>query len=440
MRTKLFISHATPTDNKFAAWLAAKLELHGYDVWVDIKELNPASDFWETIEKEIRENTIKFLFVATITSVLGNRDGIKKELAVADRVRKSGVSDFIVPLRADDVSFDDLPVEAIRQNTIDFNNDWASGLLILLDYLEKQNINKLNLAADRMTDALNRWRKLSTNDTSNVVTVNDKYYSNLFPVTLPKFMYTYNDVNIETELKKRHKPYKKFENCIFTFVCPYCVKSYCGYDTENHSLELKSLIESDEAMTFYEVEIKRPSSVCINLINWEICNVFYSRGMRLYKPNDEIESKKKYFFKSGVKSKRHENDKYGKSLSGKYKGKNWHYAQSAYFTTAPFVGILVRSHLLFTDSKNNILSDAQQIIARRSKGKRFFNNDWRDLLQSSMFSHSGGKTEVVLNLCCGQSSLSISREPYIFEANKGYIEPKIEPIENLHGGYENDDE
>ncbi len=88
MRTTLFISHATPADNEFAAWLAAKLQLHGYRVWVDIKELDPATDFWKTIETAIRDDSIKFLFVVTSASIGGKRDGVMKELAIADRVRK----------------------------------------------------------------------------------------------------------------------------------------------------------------------------------------------------------------------------------------------------------------------------------------------------------------------------------------------------------------
>ncbi len=158
MRTKLFISHATPTDNKFAAWLAARLELHRYDVWVDIRALDPAVDFWDTIESTIREGSIKFLFVATRESILGNRDGVKKELAVADRVRKAGSTDFIVPLRVDDVSFDDFPVEIVRQNAIDFNGDWGEGLIKLLDYLEKQNVSKTKSVSEQMGEALQRWK------------------------------------------------------------------------------------------------------------------------------------------------------------------------------------------------------------------------------------------------------------------------------------------
>ena len=79
MKDTVFISHATPDDNIFAAWLATKLELCGYKVWVDLNNLNPSVDFWETIDKTIRENTIKFIFIASKTSCDARRDGIKKE-------------------------------------------------------------------------------------------------------------------------------------------------------------------------------------------------------------------------------------------------------------------------------------------------------------------------------------------------------------------------
>jgi hypothetical protein len=440
MRTKLFISHATPTDNTFAAWLAAKLELHSYETWVDVNNLDPSVDFWKTIESTIREESAKFLFVATRESVSGKRDGINKELAVADRVRKGELENFIVPLRVDDVPFDDFPVELVRINGIDFNNDWANGLIKLLEYLEKQGVSKTNIATHRMMDAMSRWRTVSASETAYVVDTNDNYYSNLFPVQLPKYLYVYNDTNIATELKRRHKPFKQFDNCILTFVCPTCIKDYCSYEIENLALEVNSLIENTEPLNTFGVNIRRPSSICVNLINWEICDIFYSRGMRLYKPAEQTESKKRYFFKGGKKVKRHDKDKYGKSLSGTYKGKHWHYGQSAYFMATPLRGILFRSHLLFTDSNYDLLSDAQQISARRSKGKRFFNNDWRDLLQAAMFSNADGKSFVSMNLCCEDSKLSISREPYTFRATKGYIEPSADPSENSGGGYDEDDE
>jgi len=35
MRDTIFISHATPADNDFSIWIASRLEMLGYKVWID---------------------------------------------------------------------------------------------------------------------------------------------------------------------------------------------------------------------------------------------------------------------------------------------------------------------------------------------------------------------------------------------------------------------
>ena len=142
MKDILFISHATPSDNTFAVWLATKLELCGYKVWVDVNNLPPSVDFWNTIDHTIRNEAIKFIFVLSNVSIDSNRDGVQKELAVADKVRRQ-VPNFIVPVRIDNVNFNDLPVEILRLNAIDFYNNWAKGLDALLKYLNDEGVPKL---------------------------------------------------------------------------------------------------------------------------------------------------------------------------------------------------------------------------------------------------------------------------------------------------------
>ena len=426
MRTKLFISHATPADNKFAAWLAARLELHGYDVWVDIRALDPAVDFWNTIETTIRDSTVKFLFVATKESVLGNRDGVKKEMAVADRVRKGGLPEFIVPLRVDDVSFDDFPVEIVRLNAIDFNGDWGDGLIKLLDYLDKQGVAKTKTTSEQMDEVLQRWKAITKS--VNVVSLprKDHYYSNLFPTTLPKFLYIYDDTKVEDCLKKLHKPYKKNGPVIITFVCPVCMQRYYGNDVRSQALNVRKLLDDNPEVTAFGCIINQARNDLVKLVNWELGELLYQNGLRKYKPTIDKQSKRRYFFKRGIKSKRDEHS-HPKALSGDYRGKYWHFAQSAFYTKLPYEGAIFRSHLLFTESNDEPISDALQVKARRSKGKLFFNNEWRNLLQAAMFSHAKGNENITLNVCCEQSQLTIRRTPYTFTADKGYIEPSVDP-------------
>ena len=38
-KASIFLSHATPEDNDFTRWLAAKLTIAGYQVWSDLNNL-----------------------------------------------------------------------------------------------------------------------------------------------------------------------------------------------------------------------------------------------------------------------------------------------------------------------------------------------------------------------------------------------------------------
>ena len=62
-RTTIFISHASPGDNPFATWLAARLSMAGYDVWCDQQKLLGGEDFWADIETVLRTRTVKFVLV-----------------------------------------------------------------------------------------------------------------------------------------------------------------------------------------------------------------------------------------------------------------------------------------------------------------------------------------------------------------------------------------
>ena len=77
MRDTIFISHATPEDNEFTIWLASRLELLGYKVWIDKKELLGGETFWEIIESAIKINATKFLLVYSKNICYPNSTEIK---------------------------------------------------------------------------------------------------------------------------------------------------------------------------------------------------------------------------------------------------------------------------------------------------------------------------------------------------------------------------
>lgn len=135
-RRLIFISHATPQDNDFTAWLGARLASAGYEVWSDLTQLVGGEVFWKDIEEAIRKHSVKFLSV--LSPVAPEKRGFMKELSVADAVEATaGLGDFIIPLRLKDIPFSELPIQIHNKNAIDFMCGWHLGLARLLEKLEK---------------------------------------------------------------------------------------------------------------------------------------------------------------------------------------------------------------------------------------------------------------------------------------------------------------
>ena len=143
-RKTIFVSHATPDDNEFAIWLSARLAAAGYDVWCDQEKLLGGEDFWKDIEVALRTKAAKFVLVISKhmkTEDGSTRDGIAKEIAVAEAIKKKGTDPyFIIPALIDDTPYDQFGIEFIRLNGINFKSNWAAGFSKLVEVLERDKI------------------------------------------------------------------------------------------------------------------------------------------------------------------------------------------------------------------------------------------------------------------------------------------------------------
>ena len=123
----------------------------GFDVWCDANKLLGGEDFWQEIERTLRNETAKFLIVISgnaYSSTNTLRDGIAKELALADIVKKQ-IQDphFIVPVRLDDTDFGDFSIELVRTNGVDCSANWAAGLSRILEIFERDSVPKSNASS-----------------------------------------------------------------------------------------------------------------------------------------------------------------------------------------------------------------------------------------------------------------------------------------------------
>jgi hypothetical protein len=158
-RDVVFISHATPDDNEFVRWLGTRLTGYGYKVWADIFDLAGGTPFWVNIEEAIRKKAAKVVAVVSRASCAPDRSGVRNEISVADAVKKSlKDSEFIIPVRIDDVPFADLPIQIHQLNAIDFSKGWGAKLADLVDTLTKAGVPRV---VTDLTAEFDRWRAAS---------------------------------------------------------------------------------------------------------------------------------------------------------------------------------------------------------------------------------------------------------------------------------------
>jgi hypothetical protein len=122
-RGVLFLSHATPEENTFAAWLAAQLVSAGYEVWCDLTKLLGGERFWRNIDEAIDRHTFRFLFVSTLLA--HQKPGAQRELNLALKAQERlGLTDFVIPLKIDAFPFGSMDARLRDLNIMRFDEGW----------------------------------------------------------------------------------------------------------------------------------------------------------------------------------------------------------------------------------------------------------------------------------------------------------------------------
>jgi len=425
MRTKLFISHATPDDNDFTKWLSLKLIALGYEVWCDLFYLQKGGDFWNEIENEIRENACKFLIVQTVIS--NKRDGVLKELAVAAKVKKQLQDDtFIIPLAIDNkLSYDDINIELVRLNSIDFKSSWAKGLQDLLEALEKQNIPKNNPDPNK-SNLLYQQIFLQG---KSVIVKDEIYDSNWFPIIsfpeelrfhkyewrLPKDF----DVRILTFPAIRYKDY------LCTFAWEYDFMHHLPKTETYDNRDTIKIPVADIFSKTYDSELISNSEcqrLIVQLINKGFELRMQDKDVREYKMSNKIA----YWIEKGTFNK----DKFEKiQFVGKLLDKNWHFGISAAGKLYPYHTLMISSHIFFTsDGKTLIDSKNQQHAARSKQGAKWWNNDWRSKLLAFVKFLSDDENSFYLEMG-SEEKIQISNQPMQFLGKVSYEIPNQRNLE-----------
>jgi hypothetical protein len=195
MKDQIFISHATPEDNDFTIWLASRLEMRGYNVWIDKEKLLGGERFWQTIQKAI-DSSRKFLLVYSNNIVRDHmlKKGIEDELEYAKSIASSkNDTDFVIPLHIDDSSYN-LVIGLPNLNHVPFVENWAKGLVQLFKKLDKDGVKH----DENIESTISTWYESAYSTSSKIEKRKELYYTSWWSVkTIPQTFYMYRFLNKE---------------------------------------------------------------------------------------------------------------------------------------------------------------------------------------------------------------------------------------------------
>ncbi|TVZ26709.1 hypothetical protein JM83_1696 [Gillisia sp. Hel_I_86] len=428
-RDTIFIGHATPEDNEFTIWLQSQLQNHGYNCECDLTFLlGGESDYWKSLQDFLEYRSIKYILV--VSEVTFSKQGVLDEWEQCKSIeRQFGLKDFIIPIKIDQSSYS-ARIGLNRKNIIDFEKNWAVGLKRLFKKLEADKAPRDKNLKTNLTDWYNNiysnWSGIEKGGT-------DVFYSNWLRIeNLPRNIYFFhfrNDKQAKAILKENDFPCYRHGNMVVTFD-----KDLNLYlEAEDLHLNPKEVIETNtkNAFNYFESDnfpkyndLRRLLVRLLNRVlhyymeNLGLLHYQFSNKLCYFHPHS-IDDKVKGKFELNGKSK-------NIGLTGKYFEDFWHYGISFHTLLEPELCFSLKNHLVFTSDGMKPWSDSKKIqAARRKKGKRMFNKEWRDLLLSYLSILGTEENKIYIPLS-NNSYLELPTTPILFESSFTYIEPNDE--------------
>ncbi len=437
MRNIIFISHATEEiDNEFSKWLTLQLVGAGYEVWCDLLKLKGGEDFWEEIEDTIRNKCIKFLYVLSQNS--NNRDGTLKELTVAQKVAKQiNDNNFIIPLHIDqNLTADDINIDLVRIQAVDFKKNWAKGFCYLQEKLEEDEVPHVSENYTLVSDI---WKNIFLQN-ETVLDKEEIYASNWFRIfELPEKINFHKYAQLipkKLNIKDASFPAFIHKEYVATFAWVYDFMEewprITTYDpNESYSINIADILSGEYDTKF--ISNKEAKKLLVKLLNKSLDNFLDNHNLL---SKYEMSNRRAYWLKNDIISK----NRVGRtSLVGIQKDKFWHFGVSGNTRLYPELIYTFNSHIFFTSDGENLIPEAsKQHAARRKQGKNWWNKHWRNRLFSFLKVMAGDNDYIEVELG-NQESLKIDISSINFISPKSYLEPNKEP-EVIDEGLDNEEE
>lgn len=383
----VFISHGNPQDNDFTIWLGTSLTTAGYEVWSDLTRLIGGEETWQDIDDAIRQRAAAVILVLSRDGV--KKQGLRNELAVADAVaRKSGRPEFLLPVKIDDLPFDEVPPQVMPRNIIDFSGGWAGGLQRVLKALDRDGVPRAQSAS---AEALELWVKSLTAQGKTLAPISEPLVSNWFQVlAMPRRINFF-------EIRRPIGSPSEIQNLADEISWPAAayLRLLVGFaDLEDFQEELKNRVP---LRTAYSVDltdflagratdgpyiaVREARNLVTNLMRqaWE--GAAKARGLE---PYTDARGSTVYWVRSGLLSGdigrfRRANGRRGwRKLVGRDNTRNlyWHFAVRGVPNLLSPTRLVFKPHVVFSRDGRTPLGMRQ----RRAVCKSWFNARWRDLI------------------------------------------------------------
>jgi len=405
-RGLVFLSHANPEDNVFATWLGARLASAGYVVWSDVTKLIGGEYFWKDIEEAIRTYSAKVISVVSRTSI--RKDGFLNELSVALSVESGKkLSDFVIPIRLDDLPFGDVPAQIHRKNVIDFTTGWQAGLARVIKKLEQDAVPKsLNGESEQLT----AWSKHFLEIDARFVKREEAVMTNWLPVTyLPAIAHVLRidatrqgNRTIDTD---GSWPFAALGEHIVSFAgrddlensSACAAYQYVGrpkwcelVEGSSHTLSAFNGRPATNALTDLLKQAWSREMVRKGLVSFEMPG----NRRAWYQPLSDQGVTRVLFVDLRGDSRR-------KALQGRSEVLKayWHLAVVARPVIRASMQFELSLHVVFTEDGRTPIGDAKRMHAmRRRFCKNWWQKQWRDLLLAYLSFLSGGQTYLELKV------------------------------------------
>lgn len=424
MRDTIFISHANPENNYFAAWLASKLRLLGYKVWVDVSDIKPGQYFSRDFEKVIKEETIRFVSVVSNDYIIkSKRDdtGVMNEILCARTVK--GIDGFIIPIHYDSSDFAEFSVGIIGRQAVPFNQNWADGLHELVKYFEEVNIPR----QQHQNNVIQFWHE-AQKIKSEPIDKEEKYLTNWFPTYLPEHIYIHQpEVLLERDFALMPFTYIREADRLISFTSEETFKGYTKI-ISSYSIPVSQLYDNDTLRIDDKFELKEPNKKLVKLLNKIFRSHLIRSGMRKY---EQANRKEVFHFSYSPDNKRQVSlkqiGKTRRAIIGVTSDFTWYFAISHSASTFPYPNFKIFYTLIFTDNHGKHLKADDQQELRRSLPSDWFNRKWLETLLAMMLKISNFEKDNRIKIQIDTNKfLSVDILPIEINSEIGYNEPTNE--------------